>query len=164
MAESIYESIQAFGGRELALLIISMIPIVELRGAVPIGIAFGMPWFEVLPICIIGNLIPVPFILLLGRILLDWLKSFPSLSRLAGKIERKIMLKSEKVKKGLGFGLLLFVALPVPGTGAWTGAAIASLLGLPLRKSFVEIISGVVIAGLIMTVLSSSVITTLKLI
>ncbi len=163
MAEAIFEYLESFGGRELALFLISMIPIVELRGAIPLGIAIGLPWYEVLPISIIGNLIPVPFILLLVKYVINWLKSIPRISRFAHKIEEKLMKKSDKIRKGLGLGLFVFVAIPLPGTGAWTGAGIAALLGLPGKKSLVEIFLGVVIAGIIMTLLSTSVISTIRL-
>lgn len=163
MAESIFEWFASFGGKELALLIISFIPIVELRGAIPVGIALGIPWYEVLPIAIIGNMLPVPFILLLCRKIMRFLKSRPRFSAFAHKIEDKILSRSKNLKSKLGLGLFIFVAIPLPGTGAWTGAGIAALLGLPLRKSFVEILCGVLVAGVIMTLLSSSVVTTIKL-
>lgn len=163
MAESIFEWVASFGGKELALLLISFLPIVELRGAVPVGIALGLPWYEVLTIAVIGNMLPVPFILLLCRKIMRWLKSKPRFAAFAQKIEGKLMSRSKNLKTKLGLGLRIFIAIPLPGTGAWTGAGIAALLGLPLRKSLVEIFFGVVIAGIIMTIVSSSVATTIKL-
>lgn len=163
MAEAIFGYLESLGGKEIALFLISMIPIVELRGAIPLGIAMGIPWFEVLPLAIIGNMLPVPFILWFIKYIINWLKTIPWISDLAHKIEAKLMKKSDKLKQGLGLGLLVFVAFPLPGTGAWTGAGIAALLGLPGKKSFIEILLGVIIAGVIITLLSTSVISTIKL-
>lgn len=139
-------------GKEFALFIISMMPLVELRAAVPIGLATGMPWYEVLPICYIGNLLPIPFVLLFGLKLIDWLSSLKPFKNIATKYKQKLMSKSDQVTKYAKIGLLLFVAVPLPGTGAWSGAVIATLLDMPLKKSFFSIALGVIIAGLIMTI------------
>lgn len=138
-------------GKEVALFIVSMVPLIELRGSIPLGAALGMPWYTVLVISLIGNLIPVPFIIWFGRPLFKWLKQTKLLSGITHKVETRLMKKADKVTKYELIGLCLFVAVPLPGTGAWSGAAIAALLGMRMLPSFISIALGVVIAGVIMT-------------
>ena len=144
-------------GRELALFVISMVPLIELRGAVPVGIASGLPWHEVLPICILGNLIPIPIVLFFAEKLLDFLAKLPFLEKFATRYKQGLYEKQDKVTKYARFGLFLFVAIPLPGTGAWSGAAIASLLKMKRSWAFVSIALGVAAAGVIMCLLSSGV-------
>ena len=138
----------------LITFLISMLPIVELRGAIPYGIGFGLDILPVILISIVGNLIPIPFLILFGGKVLNWFAAFPKL----GKPFRKILeigdRKVAQMKKTRFWGLFLFVAIPLPGTGAWTGALISILLGLKLRKCFLPIALGVVTAGAIMLTLS----------
>lgn len=138
----------------LYVFLVSMLPIVELRGAIPIGAAMGLDVWTCYIVAIIGNLVPVPFLVLFGGKVLRWFAGFPKL----GKPFRKILeigeKKVKKMKKTLFFGLLTFVAIPLPGTGAWTGALIAITLGLDLKKSVPPIFLGVIIAGAIMLTLS----------
>lgn len=138
-------------GRETALFIVSMLPLIELRGAVPLGIASGMPWYEVLPICYVGNLLPIPFVLLFAEKLLDWLAKLPPFAGFASWYKAKLVSKAPQVTRYARVGLFLFVAIPVPGTGAWSGAAIAALLKMNRWKAFASIALGVVTAGFIMT-------------
>ena len=128
-----------------------MVPLIELRGSIPLGAALGMPWYTVLVISLIGNLIPVPFIIWFGRPLFKWLKQTKLLSGITHKVETRLMKKADKVTKYELIGLCLFVAVPLPGTGAGSGAAIAALLGMRMLPSFISIALGVVIAGVIMT-------------
>lgn len=142
-------------GEVLALFIVSIIPFIELRGAIPFGIlALGMPWYEVLLISFISNCLPIPFIILLTRPVVNWLKGTKLLSGFAHKLEAKMMKKSEKITKYKIIGLFLFVAIPLPGTGAYSGSLIAALLDMRLGKSFISIAAGVLVAGIIVTVLS----------
>lgn len=142
-------------GDVLALFIVSIIPFIELRGAIPFGIlALGMPWYEVLLISFISNCIPVPFVILLSRPIFAWLKKTKAFSGFAYKFEEKMMKKSEQVTKYKLIGLFLFVAVPLPGTGAYSGSVIAALLNMRLKKSFISIASGVLVAGIIVTILS----------
>lgn len=145
-------------GKEVALLIVSMIPIVELRGAVPIGAGFGMPWYETLLISVVGNLIPVPFIIILGRKIIQFLKKLKPLEKIAEKYEQKVLANTDKVLKYELIGLCLLVAIPLPGTGAWTGAVVASFLDMRMKKAFPAIAIGVIIAGIIMTLISYGVV------
>lgn len=150
-------------GRETALFLISMVPLVELRGAVPIGIAAGMPWYEVLPICVIGNLAPIPFVLFFAEWLLDLLARLPFLRDFAARYKAGLQKKKGSVTKYARFGLFLFVAIPLPGTGAWSGAAIAALLKMKRGRAFLSIAFGVVSAGLIMSLISSGLLSVIGL-
>ena len=137
---------------ELAVFLISMIPLVECRGAIPFGIvALQMPLWKVLPLSIAGNIIPVPFILLLIRPVINWFKKTKLLSPLAHWIEGKADKKKDKVLKYSKWGLFFFVAIPIPGTGAWTGALIAALLDMRIKNAFITILFGMICAALIMT-------------
>lgn len=128
----------------------SMLPIIELRGSILIGAGLDLPPLVNYAVSVIGNLIPVPFILLFIRKILHWMKSVKGLSKIALFVERKAHKHSAKVLKYAGIGLFLFVAIPVPGTGAWTGAMIAALLDMRLKYSIVSITAGVLCAGVIM--------------
>ena len=134
----------------LYVFVLSMVPVVELRGAIPMGAAMGLDIVPCFIAAVLGNLLPVPFLVLFGGKVLRWLAGFKRL----GKPFRKILeigeKKVSKMNKTLFWGLLTFVAIPLPGTGAWTGALIAITLSLNLKKSLPPITVGVIIAGLIM--------------
>jgi len=139
---------------ELIAVIVSMFPIVELRGGIPVAYLLGIDWFPAYILCVIGNLIPVPFILWFITPIFNWLKKTKLFSGIVNKLESKSMAKSSQVTKYEALGLFIFVAIPLPGTGAWTGALIASLLNMNFKKAFLSIIGGVLVAGFIMTLLS----------
>ena len=151
------EHISAYG----AVFLVSMIPLIELRGSVIVGTAFGLPWLNVLALSIVGNLIPIPFILIFGEKLIAWLKTLPMLSRLTNWYEARLMSKSTTIQKYAFYGLWAFVGIPLPGTGAWTGALIASLLQVDLKKSSIAILLGVGLAAIIMSILSYGVLANL---
>ena len=134
----------------LKLFIVSMLPLIELRGAVPLGIALSMKPWEVLLISVIGNCLPVPFLILLTRPIFAWLKKTKLFSGLVQKVEARVSKKADKVMKDAAFGLFLFVAIPLPGTGAWTGAMIASLFNMRMKYALPSILFGVITAGVIM--------------
>ena len=135
----------------LITFLISMVPVIELRGAIPYGIGFGLePWL-VAPLAIIGNLLPVPFILLFIRRIFQWMKKYEKLGKIAYKLEERAANKNGKVKKSEFIGLLLFVAIPLPGTGAWTGALIAALMDMRMKRALPTIALGVLLAGIIVT-------------
>ena len=143
-------------GKEFIAFIISMIPILELRGGL---LAAGpaildIPMWQAIPICVVGNLVPIPFILLLITKIFDWMKGTRKLKPIVEKLEKKAMSKSDQIEKYEFWGLVIFVGIPLPGTGAWTGALIAALLGIRFRKAFPAIVLGVCLAAFIMTVLS----------
>lgn len=142
----------------LFVFFISMVPIIELRGAIPYGVAFGLPLWSTYIVAIIGNMFPVPFIYLFARKLLVWGQDKPVI----GKFFTFCLEKGEKGGKklqasagrGLFIALLLFVGIPLPGTGAWTGTLAASLLDMGFKKSVLACMGGVLLAGVIMGVLS----------
>ncbi len=146
-----------FQGRipeELIIFIISMFPILELRGGMIAAKLLGVELLKAFVICYIGNIIPIPFILLFIRKIFEFLKRFKYTKKLVEKLESSSMRKSEKVKKGSKWGLLTFVAIPLPGTGGWTGALIAALLDMRIKTSFPIIALGVLIANFIMSAFS----------
>ena len=143
-------------GKELILFIISMVPILELRGGLlAAGPAFlNIPMWRAIPVAIIGNLLPIPFILLLITKIFDWMKGTKRLKPVVEKLEKKAMSQSANIEKYEFWGLVAFVGIPLPGTGAWTGALIAALLGIRFRKAFPAIVIGVCLAACIMTIIS----------
>ena len=143
-------------GKELILFIISMVPILELRGGLlAAGPAFlNIPMWRAIPVGIIGNLLPIPFILLLITKIFDWMKGTKRLKPVVEKLEKKAMSQRANIEKYEFWGLVSFVGIPLPGTGAWTGALIAALLGIRFRKAFPAIVIGVCLAACIMTIIS----------
>lgn len=157
----LYEFLTATtAGKCLFTMLVSMVPIIELRGGVPFGVAvLGLPSYLAFPAAVIGNLIPAPFIIVYIRRVFELMRKYlPWLNGIVDKLEKKAHLKGQKVQKYQYLGLWLFVAIPLPGTGAWTGALIAALLDMPLRKSIPSIFLGVVTAGLIMTFVTGGVV------
>ena len=143
-------------GKKLTIFIISMIPILELRGGLlAASPAFlDVPILEAIPICVVGNLIPVPFILLFITPIFSKLKKTKRLRPVVEKLEKKAMDKSDRVQKYEFWGLVLFVGIPLPGTGAWTGSLIASLLEIPFKKAFTAVVIGICLATVIMSIVS----------
>ena len=142
-------------------MLVSMVPIIELRGGVPFGTALGLAPGVALVAAIIGNMLPIPFIIVYIRRIFLWMRrKSPKLNTLVDKLEKKAHLKGQKVTKYKYIGLWLFVAIPLPGTGAWTGALAAAFLNMPLRKALPSIFLGVVTAGLIMTFATGIVVST----
>lgn len=137
-------------GKELIIFIISLMPILELRGGLIAAYMLNVDLVRAFIICFIGNIIPIPFILWFITPIFDKLKKTKMLSGLVNKIENKARSKQEKIEKLKYIGLLLFVGIPLPGTGAWTGSLIASLLDMDKKKSLLYAIIGVIMAGIIM--------------
>ena len=138
---------------ELVIFIVSLFPILECRGGLIVAALLGVRMEVAVPICVIGNVLPVPLLLLLLEKVLQWMKKTP-LHRLAEKIEERGQRKSETMKHGEFLGLLLFVGVPLPGTGAWTGSLIATILDMDWKKAIIPILLGVLMATVIMTVFS----------
>ena len=139
---------------ELIVFVVSMMPILELRGGLIASALFKIPMIKAVIICVIGNLIPIPFILAFITPIFNWLKKTKWIKPKLEKLEEKSMGKSETIQKYEFIGLMLFVGIPLPGTGAWTGALIASLLNIRIKKAFPAIICGVLIATVIMCIIS----------
>lgn len=153
MVDYIVEAITgADVGKYLATFIISMIPVIELRGAIPIGVGLGLTHIEAMAISVIGNMLPVPFIILFIRPIFKWMtRKSEKLGRLARKLEAKAEGKWDRIHRFQFFALTLFVAIPLPGTGAWTGALIAAVMNMRLRNALPSVLLGVVIAGILVT-------------
>ena len=141
-------------GREWCVFLCSMLPVIELRGAVPLGAGLGLSWQQAFAISVIGNLLPVPFILLFMAWLLRLMKRVKRLEALAARLEAKAEKNRGKVERYAFWGLALFVAIPLPGTGAWTGSLVASVTGMPFWRSMLSVTLGVLAAGVIMTAVS----------
>lgn len=139
---------------ELAVFLISMIPVVELRGAIPFGVALGMEWHTAYVLAVLGNIVPVPFIILFFRPIIEYLEKTKLFGTLASKLKNRTNSKIKNVNKYKILGLYIFVAIPLPGTGAWTGAAVAALMKMRIKHAFAAILSGVVSAGVIMLIIS----------
>ena len=141
-----------YAGNLIMTMMVSMVPVIELRGAIPIGVAAGLDVLEALIAAIIGNMIPVPIIILFIRKVFSWMRvKSQRLDNLVGRFERKAAKQSEMVKKYEWLGLVILVAIPLPGTGAWTGALVAAMLDMRLKRAFPAIFIGVVIAGFIVS-------------
>ena len=138
---------------EWIIFIISLFPILELRGGLIAAGLLGVPWAKAFAICFVGNMLPVPFILLFIRKIFEVMKRSKAFKKIVIKMEKKAEKNGEKVKKYELLGLFLLVAIPLPGTGAWTGALVAALMDIRLKKSIPAIALGVVAAGLIVSAL-----------
>lgn len=143
-------------GKELCVLFCAMLPIIECRGSIPLGCGLGLPWWETFLLSVAGNLLPVPLILLFIRAVLRWMKDcrVKLFRSFAGWLERKIEKHKGTIEKYSYLGVMIFVGVPFPGTGAWTGSLIASALHLKPLKSFLAAVGGVLAASVIMTVIS----------
>lgn len=139
---------------EVIVFVISLMPILELRGGLLAAKLLGVPLLTAIPICIFGNIIPIPFILLFIRKIFAWMKNFKLFRPMIEKLEKKAMSKSDKVTNMEFWGLALFVGIPLPGTGAWTGSLIAALLEMDIKKAVISELVGVVIATIIMSIVS----------
>ena len=143
----------------LHTLIMAMVPVVELRGAIPLGLAMGLEPVTCYFAAVIGNCIPIPFIILLiEHVFRIMRKMSPKFGSLVDKLERRAAEKSDMVQKYALWGLVILVAIPLPGTGAWTGSLVAALMNIPLRKSGPACALGVLIAGVIVMAISTGVI------
>ena len=138
-------------GRLSFTALVSMLPVVELRGAIPVGTAAGLPIWMAAVIAIAGNMVPIPFILLLLRQVFAWLRKVFGLGRFIDALEERARAKGKTVKKYRTIGLIILVAIPLPGTGAWTGALVADVLNMRMKDALPAIFAGVCIAGVIVS-------------
>jgi uncharacterized membrane protein len=147
-------------GKALVTFIISMLPVVELRLAIPVGVSMGLEVWQAAAISVVGNIIPVPFIIAFIRVIMDWLRTKSStMQRFVRWLEAKgTGPKANRVRQFEFWGLLLFVAIPVPGTGAWTGALVAALLDVRMKRALPPIILGVVVAAVIVSLATAGVV------
>ena len=145
----------------LIIFLVSMVPLIELRGAVPIAVGMKLPLLPSYIVCILGNMLPVPFIFFFARKVLEWGADKPVIGKFftfcLEKGHKGGQKLQEKAGRGLFVALLLFVGIPLPGTGAWTGPLAASLLDMDFKSSVIAVMCGVVLAGVIMGLLSMGV-------
>ena len=151
----------------LQVFFISMLPVVELRGAIPFGAVTGeeLNIFVCFLASVLGNLVPIPFILLFIKKIIEYMSKskIKLFNTLANKLIEKADKRSIKMDRGAFYGLFIFVAIPLPGTGGWTGALIAALMGMRFKKSMLAITLGVIVAGIIMTLGSYGIVSAFKI-
>lgn len=149
----------SISGEFVFTALISMLPIVELRGGIPFGVGVGLPIHLAVLASIIGNMLPVPFLILFTRRVFQWLRQhIPALDGLITKLENRAESKRELVQRYKFWGLLILVAIPLPGTGAWTGALVAAVLNMRIKYALPAIFCGVVVAAVIVSLLTMGII------
>ncbi len=155
IAISIMNTLDAWNiPHQIITALISMIPLLELRGSILVAGLLNLPFIQTFIAAVVGNMLPIPFILIFIESIFKWMKKSKYLHKFPEWIENKALKKSEQIEKYGYWGLFLFVAIPLPGTGAWTGSLLAVLLGLKKTKSLFFIFLGVLGAGLVMSLLS----------
>ena len=139
----------------LRTFFVAMVPVIELRGAIPYGVALDLPLWTSIAVSIAGNLLPVPFILLFIRKIFAWMRRhIPKLNSLVSSLEARAESKKETVLRYQFWGLVILVAIPLPGTGAWTGALVAAMMDMRLKKAIPAITLGVIIAAVVVSVIT----------
>lgn len=154
LAEIIVNSLSDKLSPEVIAFIVSLLPVLELRGGLIAAKLMNIEFFKAFIICFVGNILPIPFILVFIRKIFNILKKSPKVEKLISKLEARSLRKADKVKKYRLWGLFLFVAIPLPGTGGWTGALVADLLDIRIKHSLPTIAAGVFVAGIIISALS----------
>lgn len=155
MSEIIQNFFLNIVGEKLCVFFCSMLPIIELRGGIPMAFAMSLPWWQAYLLAIVGNLLPVPFILLLINVVLKWMTNskITFFNKVANFLYRKVEKNRAKIEKYSFWGLCLFIAIPLPVTGAWTGSLVAAVIGMKPWKAFLSALLGVLIAGVIVSVI-----------
>ncbi len=155
MGEAISKFFLETVGKELCVFFCSMLPIIELRGAIPMGFAFGLPWWQAYLISVVGNLLPVPFILLFINVVIKWMakSKVKFFNKVANFLLERVEKKRDRIEKYSFWGLCIFIAIPLPVTGAWTGSLVAAVIGMKPWKAFLSAFLGVLIAGTIVTLI-----------
>ena len=140
--------------KDVVIFIISLMPILELRGGLLAATLLKVPYVRALIICVVGNILPIPFVLLFLEMIFKWMEKWSVTKKIVDWLIKKGNSKRSQIDKYGYLGLILFVGIPLPGTGAWTGSLVAILLGLDKKKSFICILIGVMLAAAIMSILS----------
>ncbi|MGM9682968.1 MAG: COG2426 family protein [Eubacteriales bacterium] len=156
MVEAIKSFFLETVGRELCVFFCSMIPVIELRGAIPLGAGLGLPWWQSFLLSVAGNMLPVPFILLFIRKIIEWMgrSRITFFNKIAGFLNRKAEKNREKIERYSFWGVALFVGIPLPMTGAWTGSLVAAVIEMKFWKALLSAFVGVICAGVVMTLVS----------
>ena len=139
---------------QILVVIVSLLPVIELRGGIPLARLLMLPLWQAIVFSAIGNILPIPFILLFVEKVFDWLRPTKLFGPLVEKLEKRALSKSDGIKKAEFWGLALFVGIPLPGTGGWTGSLAASLLKIDIKKASLAILLGIAIASTIMSLIS----------
>ena len=150
---------QTYLGKIIATILVSMVPVIELRGGIPYGVGFGLSYPEAFIAAFVGNMLPIPFIMLFLRRIFEWLKKYEKTRSVIERLETRAHLKGKKVEKYRSLGLFILVAIPLPGTGAWTGALVASVLDMRMKTALPIIALGVITAGVIVLAVTHGVMT-----
>lgn len=156
MVEAIQNFFLETVGEELCVFFCSMIPIIELRGAIPLGAALGLPWWVSYLLSVVGNMLPVPIILLFVKAVITWMSKSKVnfFNKVADFLYKRVEKRRDKIEKYSFWGVCLFVAVPLPVTGAWTGSLVAAMIDMKFWKALVSCLFGVMIAGVVMTAVS----------
>ena len=156
LINAIIDFFKSYIPSELIIFIISLLPVLELRGGMIAASILGVPWHIAFPICLAGNALPIPFILLFIRKVFDFIKrtNFLWMRKLVEKLDERAKKKSAKIDAASAIGLFTFVAIPLPGTGGWTGALVANTLNVKFSRSIWIISLGILAAGVIMSIIS----------
>ena len=160
MLDSIVSAIENFFlntvGEELCAFFCSMIPIIELRCAIPLGAGLGLPWWQSYILAVLGNMLPVPFILLMIKAVIGWMSrsKVKFFNKIANFLLKRVEKRRDKIERYSFWGVCFFVAVPLPVTGAWTGSLVAAMIDMKFWKALLSCLFGVMIAGVIMTVIS----------
>ena len=154
LAHSIVAALDGKIAPELIAFIVSLLPVLELRGGLIAAKIMDIEFWKAFAICYVGNMLPIPFILLFIRKIFNFLKRFKKIESFIDKLEARSLIMADKIKKYRLWGLFLFVAIPLPGTGAWTGALVADIFDIRIKHSLPVIALGVLVAGMIISALS----------
>lgn len=158
IVSQIVNSLSGAISKELIVFIISLMPVLELRGGLIAGALLNVPYIKAAIICILGNIIPIPFILLLLKKVFNILEKFGPTQKIVLWLNNKAIKNKSKIDRYGFFGLVLFVGIPLPGTGAWTGSLIASVFEMDIKKSIIAIFLGIILAFIIMSIVSYGII------
>lgn len=153
LVQAFSDTLGQYLSAQVVVFIISMVPILELRGGLLAAKLLGVPLLQAIPLCIVGNLIPIPFILLFIKKIFSWMKKFKIFRGLVERLENRAMKKSDSVSNAEFLGLTLFVGIPIPGTGAWMGSLIAALLEMDFKKAIKAELIGIAMATIICSIL-----------
>ena len=153
LVQAFSDTLGQYLSAQVVVFIISMVPILELRGGLLAAKLLGVPLLQAIPFCIVGNLIPIPFILLFIKKIFSWMKNFKIFRGLVERLENRAMKKSDSVSNAEFLGLTLFVGIPIPGTGAWMGSLIAALLEMDFKKAIKAELIGIAMATIICSIL-----------
>ena len=156
MVEAIQNFFLNTVGEELCVFFCSMIPIIELRGAIPLGAALGLPWWQSYLLSVLGNILPVPIILLFVKAVITWMakSKVKFFNKVSDFLNRRVEKRRAQIEKYSFWGVCLFVAVPLPVTGAWTGSLVAAMIDMKFWKALISCLFGVMIAGVVMTLIS----------